>query len=275
MPVSEDERKPIRVLSLFDGIGTGLVALKQLGLQIGMFVASEIDEAAIRLVQNRHPEVIHVGDVTKFSDDDVRRLGPFDLLIGGSPCNDLSGANPRRKGLLDSDGTGCLFFDFYRILRAAEPPRCECNAGKSRPFFWLFENVLSMKLLERRRISRFLQCQPVKANASTVSAAARPRLFWGNLPGLQTLELKPQPGDRLSVQSCLEPGRTATIEKLNTITTKPGCLYQGHTRIAPVTHMGKEDILWSTELERIFGLPKHYTDLNNHGPKERLALLGR
>ena len=69
-------------------------------LQIGKFVASEIDENAIRLVQNRHHDVIHVGDITKISDDDVRRYGPFDLVMGGSPCNDLSGANPRRKGLL-------------------------------------------------------------------------------------------------------------------------------------------------------------------------------
>nr|XP_026693797.1 DNA (cytosine-5)-methyltransferase 3A-like isoform X1 [Ciona intestinalis] len=275
-PMSVGERKPIRVLSLFDGIATGVVALKQLGLQIQKFVASEIDEAAIRLVQNRHPEVMHVGDITKLTDDDITRYGPFDLVMGGSPCNDLSGANPRRKGLLDQEGTGCLFFDFFRVLRAAEPPRCDCdNKEHQRPFFWLFENVLSMKMVERERISRFLQCQPVVANGRAVSAAARPRLFWGNLPGLQSLTLTPSPGDRLTVQSCLEHGRLATIEKLNTITTRSHCLYQGHTKQAPVMHMGKEDVLWSTEVERIFGLPEHYTDVNNHGPKERLALLGR
>jgi len=68
--------------------------------QIETYISSEIDEDAIRLVQNRHPEVIHVGDITNLSDDDVRRYGPFDLVMGGSPCNDLSGANPRRRGLL-------------------------------------------------------------------------------------------------------------------------------------------------------------------------------
>ena len=69
-------------------------------MQVEKFVASEIDESAIRLVQNRHPDVIHVGDITKLMSGDIEKHGPFDLVIGGSPCNDLSGANPKRKGLL-------------------------------------------------------------------------------------------------------------------------------------------------------------------------------
>nr|CAB3239268.1 DNA (cytosine-5)-methyltransferase 3A-like [Phallusia mammillata] len=279
--LSPRKRKPIRVLSLFDGIATGLVALKELGLEIGKFVASEIDEDAIRLVQNRHSEVVHIGDVTKLTDADVKKLGPFDLVMGGSPCNDLSGANPRRKGLLDPEGSGCLFFDFYRVLRAAQPSpspagcNCDVTGQGSRPFFWLFENVVSMKLVERHRISRFLQCEPVSANAQHVSAAARPRLFWGNIPGLQKLRLNPSRGDRLTVQDCLEPGRVAVVDKLKTITTKPSCLYAGSNRQPAVKHSGKDDTLWSTEVERIFGVPEHYTDVNNLGPKERLALLGR
>lgn len=268
-------RQPIRVLSLFDGIATGMVALKQLGLEIGSFVASEIDEDAIRLVQNRHPDVVHIGDITKLLDDDIYKLGPFDLLLGGSPCNDLSGANPRRKGLLDPEGTGCLFFDFYRVLKIIEPPRHNRESGQARPFFWLFENVVSMKGIEKQRISRFLQCEPRMADARCVSAAARPRLFWGNVPGLQDRKISPGTADRLKVQDCLEPGRKAMVEKLNTITTKFTCLYQGQTRRAPVTHDGKEDILWTTEVEKVFGVPEHYTDVNNLGPRERLALLGR
>lgn len=274
-PIPVQYRRPIRVLSLFDGIATGIVALKQLGLQIEKFIASEINEDAIRLVQNKHPEVVHVGDITKLTDDEIYRLGPFDLLLGGSPCNDLSGANPRRRGLLDAEGSGCLFFDFYRVLRTIEPPRGIDGRKTERPFFWLFENVVSMKGIEKRRICRFLQCEPKMADARNVSAAARPRLFWGNLPGLKDRQITPGVKDRLSVQECLEPGRTAMVDKLNTITTKYTCLYQGQARKAPVKHGAKEDVLWTTEIERIFGVPEHYTDVNNLGPRERLTLLGR
>ncbi|XP_039266747.1 DNA (cytosine-5)-methyltransferase 3C-like isoform X2 [Styela clava] len=270
-PMPVQSRRPIRVLSLFDGIATGIVALKQLGLEIGKFVASEINEDAIRLVQNKHPEVVHVGDITKLTDDEIYKMGPFDLLLGGSPCNDLSGANPRRRGLLDAEGSGCLFFDFYRVLRTVEPPRSQQKI----PFFWLFENVVSMKGIEKQRISRFLQCEAKMADARNVSAAARPRLFWGNIPGLKDRKITPGINDKLTVQECLESGRTAMVKQLNTITTKYTCLYQGQARQAPVKHGDKEDVLWTTEVERIFGVPEHYTDVNNLGPRERLTLLGR
>ena len=274
---------PLRVLSLFDGIATGVVALKQLGIQIEKFVASEINENAINVVANWHPEAKHVGDVTSLAESDACALGPFDLLIAGSPCNDLSGANPRRKGLLDPKGTGCLFFDFYRILQAVKPS-CYRNLSKcvqggchmcKRPFFWLFENVASMKKIEKERISRFLCCEPVKINAIEVSAAARPRFFWGNIPGLQSCQLRADSERYLTVQDCLEPGRVATVEKLNTITSKKSSIHKGTSGCAPVMHNNKEDSLWSTEIERIFGVPDHYTDVNNLTPKERQVLLGR
>lgn len=106
----------------------------------------------------------------------IRTWGPFDLVIGGSPCNDLSVVNPARKGiygrlhrvrtrvmmvivmmrmimtLINAEGTGRLFFEFYRILNYAKPA-----AGEDRPFFWLFENVVSMKPSDKQTISRFLQ----------------------------------------------------------------------------------------------------------------------
>ena len=86
----------------------------------------------------------------------------------------------------DAEGSGCLFFDFYRVLSVARPtPGCNCHPDSGRPFFWLFENVLSMKMIERIRISRFLQCYPIVADGRAVSAAARPRLFWGNLPNMR------------------------------------------------------------------------------------------
>ncbi|MEQ2168048.1 hypothetical protein GOODEAATRI_010492 [Goodea atripinnis] len=80
----------------------------------------------------------------------IQEWGPFDLVIGGSPCNDLSIVNPARKGLYE--GTGRLFFEFYRLLSEAKP-----KEGEDRPFFWMFENVVAMGVNDKRDISRFLE----------------------------------------------------------------------------------------------------------------------
>ncbi|KAG7259136.1 hypothetical protein CRUP_016703 [Coryphaenoides rupestris] len=80
----------------------------------------------------------------------IEEWGPFDLVIGGSPCNDLSIVNPARKGLYE--GTGRLFFEFYRLLSEARP-----KEGEHRPFFWMFENVVAMGVNDKRDISRFLE----------------------------------------------------------------------------------------------------------------------
>ena len=194
------------------------------------------------------------------------------MVMGGSPCNDLSGINPYRRGLLDPEGSGILFFEYVRCLNVAR-----LSANRDTPFFWMFENVLSMKLIERARISRHLRCNPIVADAKHVSAAARPRLFWSNIPGIKSLKLHPSLKNRLTVQSCLEPnlGRKATLEKLSTITSKKSSLTQSNSGKAPVLHQGSEDTLWSSEVERIFGVPPHYTDVNNLTPKDRLGLLGR
>jgi site-specific DNA-cytosine methylase len=98
-PVALEDRKPVRVLALFDGIATGCHVLKEIGFDIELYVAAEIDEDAITVARARHGETItHVGDVRNIYLNDLEKWGPFDLLIGGSPCNDLSIANPHRKG---------------------------------------------------------------------------------------------------------------------------------------------------------------------------------
>ncbi len=80
---------------------------------------------------------------------------------------------------LSSDGTGRLFFEFYRILNYSKP-----HPDDPRPFFWMFENVVSMRAVDKQVISRFLQCNPVVVDAREISAAHRARFFWGNLPGM-------------------------------------------------------------------------------------------
>ncbi|XP_049596088.1 DNA (cytosine-5)-methyltransferase 3A isoform X1 [Syngnathus scovelli] len=272
-PIGVDKRKPIRVLSLFDGIATGLLVLRELGIQVERYVASEVCEDSITVGLVRHQgRIMYVGDVRSVTRKHIQEWGPFDLVIGGSPCNDLSIVNPARKGLYE--GTGRLFFEFYRLLHEARP-----KTGDERPFFWLFENVVAMGVSDKRDISRFLECNPVMIDAKEVSAAHRARYFWGNLPGMNRSvgewPLAAMCNDKLDLQDCLEHGRTAKFDKVRTITTRSNSIKQGKDHHFPVFMNEKEDILWCTEMERIFGFPVHYTDVSNMSRLARQRLLGR
>ncbi|NXE11516.1 DNM3B methyltransferase, partial [Lophotis ruficrista] len=202
------QRRPIRVLSLFDGIATGYLVLKDLGIQVEKYIASEICEDPIAVGTMRHEgNITYVHDVRNITKRNIEEWGPFDLVIGGSPCNDLSLVNPARKGLYEgsrappspcslcrsrsqpaapacsfAEGTGRLFFEFYHLLNYARP-----KAGEERPFFWMFENVVAMRVNDKRDISRFLECNPVMIDAIKISAAHRARYFWGNLPGMNRI----------------------------------------------------------------------------------------
>uniref|UniRef100_A0AAY5KJN2 DNA (cytosine-5-)-methyltransferase n=1 Tax=Esox lucius TaxID=8010 RepID=A0AAY5KJN2_ESOLU len=267
-PVAAEMRQPIRVLSLFDGIATGLLVLRDLGIQVDRYVASEVCEDSITVgIVRHHGSIMYVGDVRNVTHKHIQEWGPFDLVIGGSPCNDLSIVNPARKGLFE--GTGRLFFEFYRLLHEARP-----KPEENRPFFWLFENVVAMGISDKRDISRFLECNPVMIDAKEVSAAHRARYFWGNLPGMGR-PLTAMVNDKLDLQDCLEHGRTAKFGKVRTITTRSNSVKQGKDQHFPVYMDNKEDILWCTEMERVFGFPVHYTDVSNMSRLSRQRLLGR
>ncbi|XP_062479791.1 DNA (cytosine-5)-methyltransferase 3B isoform X1 [Pezoporus occidentalis] len=211
------KRRPIRVLSLFAGIATGhagtaassvsadegdretkessaasdicplagYLVLKDLGIQVEKYIASEICEDPIAVGTMRHEgNITYVHDVRNITKRNIEEWGPFDLVIGGSPCNDISLVNPTRKGLYE--GTGRLFFEFYHLLNYARP-----KAGEERPFFWMFENVVAMRVNDKRDISRFLECNPVMIDAIKISAAHRARYFWGNLPGMNRIFVFP------------------------------------------------------------------------------------
>ncbi|CAL8306216.1 unnamed protein product [Gadus morhua 'NCC'] len=266
--VPAEQRRPIRVLSLFDGIATGYLVLRDLGFKVDQYVASEVCEDSISVGVVRHEgKIQYVHDVRNITRKNIEEWGPFDLVIGGSPCNDLSIVNPARKGLYE--GTGRLFFEFYRLLSEARP-----KEGDNRPFFWMFENVVAMGVNDKRDISRFLECNPVMIDAIDVSAAHRARYFWGNLPCMNR-PLCASGMDKLELQDCLEHGRVAKFGKVRTITTRSNSIKQGKDQHFPVMMNGKEDILWCTELERIFGFPVHYTDVSNMGRSARQKLLGR
>ncbi|XP_068453357.1 DNA (cytosine-5-)-methyltransferase 3 beta, duplicate a [Clinocottus analis] len=266
--IPADQRRPIRVLSLFDGLATGYLVLKDLGFKIERYIASEICDDSIAVGMIKHEgKIEYVNDVRTITRKHVAEWGPFDLLIGGSPCNDLSCVNPLRKGLFE--GTGRLFFEFYRLLTMLKP-----KEGDDRPFFWLFENVVFMSAHDKSDICRFLECNPILIDAVKVSPAHRARYFWGNLPGMNR-PLATSLDDKVGLQDCLEGGRKALFEKVRTITTKSNSIRQGKMGPLPVTMNGKEDYLWCTEMEQIFGFPKHYTDVNNMGRSQRQRVLGR
>nr|XP_034350599.1 DNA (cytosine-5)-methyltransferase 3C-like [Arvicanthis niloticus] len=262
------KRRPIRVLSLFDGIATGYLVLKELGIKVEKYIASEICAESIAVGTIKHEgQIKYVDDIRNITKEHIDEWGPFDLVIGGSPCNDLSCVNPIRKGLFE--GTGRLFFEFYRLLNYSRP-----GEEDARPFFWVFENVVAMEVGDKRDISRFLECNPVMIDAIKVSAAHRARYFWGNLPGMNRPVIASK-NDKLELQDCLEFSRTAKLKKVQTITTKSNSIRQGKNQLFPVVMNGKDDVLWCTELERIFGFPAHYTDVSNMGRGARQKLLGK
>ncbi|RXN23285.1 DNA (cytosine-5-)-methyltransferase 3 duplicate a isoform X1 [Labeo rohita] len=199
------QRRPIRVLSLFDGIATGYLVLKELGFKVERYIASEICEDSIAVGMIKHEgQIEYVKDVRTITRKHLAEWGPFDLLIGGSPCNDLSMVNPARKGLFE--GTGRLFFEYYRMLTMMRP-----REDDDRPFFWLFENVVAMSAHDKADICRFLECNPVMIDAVKVSPAHRARYFWGNLPGMNR-PLATSLTDKADLQDCLEVGRTAMFK---------------------------------------------------------------
>ena len=153
----------MNVLSLFDGISCARVALDKAGIEVNAYMASEIDKNAIKVSDKNYPDIIRVGSVVGLEVE-----GQIDLLIGGSPCQDLSIAKKDRKGL-DGNRSG-LFWEFVRIKK-------ECS-----PQWFVLENVASMPKADRDIITREMGVEPVMFNASLVSAQCRKRLFWTNIP---------------------------------------------------------------------------------------------
>ena len=168
----------MKVLSLFDGISCGQVALERAGIKVDTYYASEIDKNAIQVTQKNYPNTIQLGDVTKI---DGKKFVGIDLLIGGSPCQSLSIV--QRKTRQSLDGKSKLFFEFVRIFE-------ECN-----PKYFFFENVASMNDESKQAISELLGCEPTFMNSNQFSAQERPRLYWTNIP---ILESKPICKDVLS-----------------------------------------------------------------------------
>jgi DNA (cytosine-5)-methyltransferase 3A len=166
----------MKVLSLFDGISVAQQALKKLGVKDLTYYASEIDKYAISLTQKNHPDTIQLGDVKGIGTIEALKQRFYekkniDLLIGGSPCQDLSIAKKGREGL--SGSRSSLFYEYVRILKEVKPK------------YFILENVNSMPKEAKETISKELfGIEPIMINAALVSAQNRKRLFWvGKLVG--------------------------------------------------------------------------------------------
>ena len=155
----------MRVLSLFDGISCGMVALERAGIPVERYVAYEIDPYAIKISKKNYPQIEHCGDVTTA---DFTQYEGFDLLIGGSPCQGFSFAG---KQLNFADPRSKLFFEYVRALKEIKPR------------YFLLENTP----MDKRCVDVISQClgvEPIVIDSQLVSAQQRKRLYWTNIPGV-------------------------------------------------------------------------------------------
>ncbi len=159
----------MNVLSLFDGMSCGMIALDRLGIKVDNYYASEIDKYAIQVSQANYPDIIQVGDITKL---DLSTLPKIDLVMGGSPCQGFSFAG---KQLAFDDPRSALFFEFVKCVDTLKPK------------YFLLENV-RMKKEYLDIISEYMGVEPIFINSSLVSAQSRQRYYWTNIPGIEQPE---------------------------------------------------------------------------------------
>lgn len=174
----------MRVLSLFDGISCGMVALERAGINVSDYYASEIDKHAEGVSTYNFPNIMRLGDVNNCNEWDLPQI---DLLIGGSPCQDLSIAKANRKGL-NGERSGL----FWRYVECLE---------KFKPKYFLLENNNSMPREAKDTISKILGVEPIMINSALVSGQLRKRLYWTNIPDVN------QPQDKhIFLSDILESG---------------------------------------------------------------------
>ena len=157
----------INVLSLFDGISVAQLALTQLNIPINNYFSSEIDNNAKKVTQHHFPGTIQLGDVREI---DGTTLPQIDLMIFGSPCQDLSSMRKDRAGLA-GEKSG-LFFEALRILKEVKPK------------YFLMENVGSMPKYDKKEISDLLGVKPIQINSNLLTGQNRNRIYWTNIPNV-------------------------------------------------------------------------------------------
>lgn len=165
----------INVLSLFDGISCGMIALERANIKVDNYYSSEIEKSAIEVSNKNYPDIIRLGDITKIDEYVLCQLPKIDLILAGSPCQGFS----RNGTMLNfSHSQSKLFFDFLRILEWIKE-----NNNKDVKF--LLENV-EMKKEWKNIITEYLKVEPLDINSNLLSAQNRPRVYWSNIEGITT-----------------------------------------------------------------------------------------
>jgi len=181
----------MNVLSLFDGMSCGMLALDRLGIKVDKYYASEIDKYAMQVSAANYPEIIQVGDVCDLKSKDFKDI---DLILAGSPCQGFSFAG---KQLAFDDPRSALFFEFIRLLKEIKPK------------YFLLENVKMKKEYLQIISEQVSACypeitfgiEPIFINSSLVSAQSRQRYYWTNIPNVE------QPKERgIVLKDILEDG---------------------------------------------------------------------
>lgn len=182
----------LNVLSVFDGISCGQIAFQRANIDVDNYFASEIESDSIKVTQYNYPNTIQLGDINDYQKWELPQI---DILIGGSPCQDLSIAKPNREGLSGSKSN--LFYKYVEVLH------------KFKPKYFLLENNNSMPKEAKETITSILGVDPIMINSSLVSAQNRKRLYWTNIPNIE------QPKDRnIKLQDILVSGNTEREKSL-------------------------------------------------------------
>ena len=185
----------MKILSLFDGLSCGRVALERAGIPVETYYASEVDKYVISVAQAMYPDTIQIGDVCDV--DFTKYIGKVDMIIGGSPCQDLSIAKQKREGLQGERSR--LFWEYIKALTIIKPK------------YFLLENVASMRNEDRDAITATLkkiypETECVMINSALVSAQQRKRYYWTNWH-------VEQPEDKgILLKDILESGTGCTAE---------------------------------------------------------------
>lgn len=249
----------MNVLSLFDGISCGRVALERAGIKVDKYYSCEIDKDAIYISNKNYPDIIQLGDINNL---DLSKIDKIDMVIGGSPCTYWSCARTTGGREITNSGIGYeLFLKYSEILKLANPK------------YFLYENNKSISSYIKKSISKELDVEYIEINSSLVSAQQRERLYWTNIPNVS------QPTDRnIKMKDIVNKERIwfeiqpwslkvwGTKRKVDTLrllsTDKSFCITTNKTH--PKNHYLNNDRtmmtrLCSEEVEKLQTLPTGYT----------------
>lgn len=273
----------IKVLSLFDGMSCGQIALDKLGYDVEYY-AAEINEPAIAVTKYNYPNTIHIGDVTKihfsngvlYTENGEFNVGSFDFVIGGSPCQSISNLG-KKEGL---EGKSGLFYHWLRIKNEVNPT------------YWLLENVRgSKKAIEE--INNLVGVQPIMIDSNLLSAQNRKRLYWTNIEGIeQPKALNKTLKDILDTQ--IQEESLLTSGRLNWLLSEKGqlCVKKRYASVNPIKAAcltARSDASWNcnyvsyedtyrklscNEYEKLQTVPINYTKCNGVKIKDRYEMLG-